>query len=114
MKEPVISLTKKDFVVQTFRAGGKGGQHQNKTDSAVRIQHPESGAVGECREHKSQHQNKKVAFERLTNSTKFKIWLSMKHMEVIKGESLEQKVDKMMSPENIKTEVVEDGEWTEE
>ena len=61
-KELLFSLTKKDFVVETFRAGGKGGQKQNKTDSGVRIKHPASGAVAESREERSQHQNKKIAF----------------------------------------------------
>lgn len=50
MKELLFSLTKKDFRIETFRSGGKGGQHQNKTDSGVRIVHLESGAVGESRE----------------------------------------------------------------
>ena len=49
MRKHLFSITKKDFEVQTFRAGGKGGQHQNKTDSAVRIIHRESGAASEPR-----------------------------------------------------------------
>jgi len=111
-KEPIISLTKKDFVVQTFRAGGKGGQKQNKTDSGVRIIHPASGAKGESREERSQHQNKKIAFERLTSSPKFRAWLHNEHQAKLNGITLEQKVKEMMRPENILVEGKdEDGNW---
>ena len=57
MKELLFTIRKKDFEIQTFRSGGKGGQHQNKTDSGVRIIHKASGAVGESRNDKSQHRN---------------------------------------------------------
>ena len=93
-KKLLFSLTKKDFVVQTFRAGGKGGQHQNKTDSAVRIIHPASGEVGESREQRSQHQNKKIALERLVNSIKFKLWHQRKCAELMGRETPEQKVER--------------------
>lgn len=77
--QKIISLTSKDFVLQTMRAGGKGGQYQNKTESAVRIIHPESGAIGESREERSQLQNKKIAFKRLTSCDKFRKWLMLEH-----------------------------------
>ena len=63
-KELLFSITKKDFEVQTFRSGGKGGQHQNKTDSGVRIIHRASGAVGESRSERSQLVNKRLALKR--------------------------------------------------
>ena len=110
-RELLFTLTKKDFKVQTFRAGGKGGQHQNKTDSAVRIIHPDSGAVGESRKHRSQHQNKKVAFEHLVAHVKFRVWHAAKCQEIFRGQSIEEKVKKDMTPENIKVEILEEGEW---
>lgn len=64
-RQLVFSATKKDFKVETFPAGGPGGQHQNKTDSAVRITHVESGISAECRSERSQHYNKRTAFEKL-------------------------------------------------
>ena len=74
-KQILFSVTRKDLRVDYFRAGGKGGQKQNKTSSACRITHPASGAVGESREERSQHQNRRIAFHRLANSRKFKLWL---------------------------------------
>ena len=97
--------------METFRAGGKGGQKQNKTDSGVRIKHPASGAVGESREERSQHQNKKIAFKRLLETPKFRVWHASKVQEVLSGETVEQIVERMMRPENIKTEVFKDGAW---
>jgi protein subunit release factor A len=51
--------------VDTFRAGGKGGQHQNATDSAVRLTHLPTGIVVVARDDRSQHRNRKIALERL-------------------------------------------------
>ena len=51
--------------VETFRAGGKGGQHQNVTDSGVRLVHEPTGVRVTARSDRSQHRNKAVALERL-------------------------------------------------
>ena len=51
--------------VDTLRAGGKGGQHQNVTDSAVRLTHLPTGIVVLARERRSQHRNRQVALARL-------------------------------------------------
>ena len=51
--------------VDTMRAGGKGGQHQNRTDSAVRLTHRPTGVVVVARERRSQHRNRQVALVRL-------------------------------------------------
>lgn len=61
----VFSANKSDFRVDTFCAGGPGGQHQNTTETGVRITHIESGLSAESREYKSQRQNKKSAFRKL-------------------------------------------------
>lgn len=65
MKELIVSYGPKDFRIDTFRCGGPGGQHQNKTDSGVRITHIPTGIVTECRETRSQHQNKSIAFKKI-------------------------------------------------
>ena len=107
-KELLFSLTKKDFKIDTFRAGGKGGQKQNKTNSGVRITHIESGAVGEGRDERSQAQNKKNAFERCINSDKFQRWFRIECAKRLgQFADLETKVDEMMRPHNLKIEDIE-------
>ncbi len=51
--------------IDTFRAGGKGGQHQNTTESGVRLTHLPTGIVVIARDERSQHRNRKIALERL-------------------------------------------------
>lgn len=111
-KELLFTLTKKDFEVQTFKSGGKGGQHQNKVDSGVRIIHRASGAVGESRTDRSQHRNRRFALERLTKSGKFKIWMNHMVHELSSGKTIEQLVDEAMTSQNLKIETRdENGRW---
>lgn len=69
----LFSVTLKDCEVQTFRAGGKGGQNQNKRDTGVRIIHHPSGARGEARDERSQLCNKRLAFKRMADHPLFRV-----------------------------------------
>jgi peptide chain release factor len=65
LPEAAQTLTARDVRFEAFRAGGPGGQHQNKTESAVRAIHIASGLSVVARDQRSQHRNKALALERL-------------------------------------------------
>lgn len=108
-KQRVLSVTIKDCDVETKRGSGAGGQNRNKRDTAVRIVHRASGAVGESQEERSQLQNKRTAFKRMAETKTFKAWLRRQLGEVT---LVEVQVNEQMRPHNLKMEAKDSvGNW---
>lgn len=66
MNPPIVGISESEFTFQTTRSSGAGGQHINKVNSAVRAIHNETGISVLVQDSRSQHQNKAIAIERLT------------------------------------------------
>ena len=113
-KKLLFSITKKDFKIDYFSGTGKGGQHRNKHQNCVRLHHIESGAVTTGQSYKERSTNKKEALKNLFSNPKFITWYNRKINEVIENKTLEEKVEEMMSSENLKIEYKIDNKWIEE
>jgi hypothetical protein len=110
----LFSITKDQLEWQTFTAGGPGGQHQNKVETAARVIHRPSGAMGESRSEKSQIRNKRLALRHLAASPKFKVWVYSLCREIETGLTLDERVDALMATANIRMEIKdEQGRWVE-
>jgi protein subunit release factor B len=109
MRTKINLVNKDDLVIQTFRAGGSGGQNQNKRNTGVRIKHPASGAVGEARDSRHQHQNRKAAFERMVASKRFQSWM---RIQLGKESVIEASVDQSIrDATDLKVERRVGGRW---
>jgi len=113
-KELLFSITKKDLKITWFSGTGSGGQHRNKHQNCVRLQHIESGIIATGQSNKDRINNMKEAFYNLTHNIKFKIWCNIKGQEIMSGKSIEETVEELMSQENLKIEIQKEGKWVKE
>jgi peptide chain release factor 2 len=81
-----VNLDMSDVRIDTYRASGAGGQHVNKTDSAVRLTHEPSGIVVQCQNQRSQHKNKDMAIKQL----KAKLYELEEHKRKAEAQSIEE------------------------
>lgn len=72
-KKRVTKITRKDLDIHYFSGSGSGGQHRNKHQNCVRINHPESGATVTGQSHKERQSNLKEALQNLKGNPKFKV-----------------------------------------
>ena len=87
-----VEVDEKDLRIDTYRSSGAGGQHINKTSSAIRITHLPTGIVVQCQNQRSQHQNKDKAMKML-----------MSKLYVLKQQENQEKLD------DIRGDVMENG-----
>ena len=108
----LFSVTAKDCDWSYTRGSGNGGQKKNKTSSAVHCMHRPSGAHGYSEASRSQADNKKDAFVKMSESKEFQNWL---HIEFMKRSGEMDEIDRYVERElaKVKTEIRIDGKWTE-
>jgi peptide chain release factor 1 len=112
-KELLFSVTKKDFEINYFSGKGAGGQHRNKHQNCVRLRHPKSGASATGQSHRERRSNLREALNNLVKTIQFKLWINQRAWEVIEQETIEEKVEKSMSPKNLKIEEYYNGGWVD-
>lgn len=110
-KELLFSVTASDCRFDYYRGSGAGGQKRNKTSSAVRCTHIDSGAVGQAEDTRSQTQNKRLAFGRMAQTDKFKAWHKIETARRT-GElkQIEERIEYELK-HKTRCEIRKDGKW---
>lgn len=109
----VFSVTVKDCEWSYTRGTGNGGQKKNKTNSAVHCMHRVSGAHGFAQDHREQRRNRELAFARMCQDPKFKMWQKLEFSRRVGTEAaIEETVSREMK--KIRVDVKQNGRWVDE
>ena len=100
--------------VETFRSGGKGGQHVNKTESAVRLRHLPTGLVTACQEERSQFQNKQICLQKLREKVAKLNIVPVKRIHTKPPKSAKRAKKKAKSLQSKKKQSRSQGSWGED
>nr|WP_246223073.1 peptide chain release factor 2 [Enterobacteriaceae endosymbiont of Donacia versicolorea] len=104
-KNDSISLNTEDLRIDVYRASGAGGQHINRTESAVRITHIPTGIVTQCQSNRSQHQNKNQAMKQI----KFKLYELTNKIKKKKQKKIEQQKFNISWGYQIRSYILDDS-----
>lgn len=108
----LFSVTANDCDWSYTRGTGNGGQKKNKTSSAVHCKHRASGAYGYSEESRSQLDNRRDAFRKMSDTDKFQQWVKFEFMKR-SGQLAEIERSVEQELQNVKLEIKIDGRWTE-
>ena len=113
-KQHLFSVTKSDCTFKYYKGSGPGGQKRNKTENCCQCTHKASGAQGSSEDGKSKEQNQKQAFKRMTETTKFKLWMNKEILRITgELEKIEEKVSYELE-NHVKIEGKDEkGNWHE-
>jgi protein subunit release factor A len=113
-KELIFSVTKKDLKIEWFSGTGAGGQHRNKHQNCLRLHHPDSGVMVTGQSNRDRVSNTREALQNLIKHPKFRIWIAKRNYELQQGKTVEQIVEDLMEPSNLKIEAKDgEGNWKE-
>lgn len=107
-KELLFSITASDCDWEYMRGTGPGGQKRNKTESKVRCTHRASGASGDSDETRSQHQNKRIAFKKMSETAAFLKW---HRIECSRRMGKVFDVEESLQDKYLRVEGKVDGKW---
>lgn len=115
-RELIVTVTAAQCRFDYYRGSGAGGQHRNKTSSAVRCTHEPSGAVGQAEDTRSQHENRRIAFGRMARSERFQKWIRLETARRTGAElTAKEAVERSMRPTNIIIEGKDErGRWSQD
>ena len=111
-KDPLFSVTADDCDWSYTRGTGNGGQKKNKTSSAVHCRHRASGAYGYSESSRSQLDNRRDAFRKMSETKEFQQWVNLEFMKR-SGQLLEIERSVEQELQKVKLEIKIDGKWTE-